>query len=95
MTEQGRPLYQLTVEEFKQVFFQVIRESVEGIVKENIKRDHDNLLRIGEVQSMLKISRPSVYKLIREKKLRKYKVNGSTFFKRENVQALLADETNK
>lgn len=91
MIENGKPLYSLTVDEFKRIFFQVIKESVEDIVKENIKRDNDTMLRIGEVQALLKISRPSVYKLIQEKKLRKYKINGSTFFKRENVLALIEE----
>ncbi len=92
MQENNRPLYSLTVEEFKEVFFKVIKESVNDIVKENIRNESDNLLRISEVQSMLKISRPSIYKLIKTKRLKKFKLNGSTFFKKENVLALIKEE---
>jgi len=94
MIENGKPLYSLTIAEFKEVFFQVIQDAVSSIVEENSKRESDNLLRIGEVQALLKISRPSIYKLIKSQRLKKFKINGSTFFKRENVEALLQEENN-
>lgn len=88
MIENGKPLYSLTVNEFKEIFFDVIREGIKKVVKENSK-DEDAYLSVDEACALLKISRPSLYQLFKDSKLKKKKLNGRTIIKRKDIDDLL------
>lgn len=88
MIENGKPLYALTVEEFKRVFFEVIREGIQKVVTDNAKED-DAYLSVDEACALLKISRPSLYQLFKDSKLKKKKLNGRTIIKRKDIDDLL------
>lgn len=89
MKENNLPLYSLTVQQFKEIFFEVIKTSVQEVIAENANGPPDDILSVDEACALLKISRPSLYLLFKTKQLKKRKLNGRTIVRRDEINNLL------
>jgi excisionase family DNA binding protein len=82
----------------EQALRKILKEEISSLVKQ-IKNDstEDDIqyIKIGEVCRILKISRVTVYQLVKNKELDIYKSGRRTYFSKNQVHALITPITRK
>ncbi len=80
----------LTLDEFRAIVFETVQETVQ-ITIENLKLQppaDDDYITIAEVCRILRVSKPTIHKMKREKRLPFYRIGRKVYFKRSEVMAL-------
>lgn len=81
-----------------QVFWERMKELIEGVINEKlphpaIKKDDflpkETLLKISEVCSIFRVTKPTVYEWMRQGKLNSFKIERRRYFVREHIEAII------
>jgi excisionase family DNA binding protein len=89
MEENNKPLYSLTIGEFKKLLVDFTSLKLDESIMQKSKNAESQLIKIGKLCELLQISRVTVFKWIKKGKLRAYHINSRLYFKMQDVEMAL------
>jgi excisionase family DNA binding protein len=89
MQENNKPLYSLTVGEFKELLGDLTSFKLDESIAQKTKKVDDQLIKIAKLCEILKVSRVTVFNWIKNGKIKAYHLNSRLYFKMKDVEDAL------
>jgi excisionase family DNA binding protein len=96
MLDLKAPLYTLTAEQFGQLVGEILESRIEKLLTKDLTGSdgEGELIKIGEVCKLLKVSKVTVFAWIKEKKIPCHRIGRRLFFKKQEVINSLKNSLN-